>query len=110
MSKTALECRCSGIRATLSSRDEAQRVSEQGGRRPYTQEETVKATAHFLAEAEQRWREDAARHRLTLGAVQVELSRLYMDDAIRQKVLLRALEQAGLPVPAELLVVREGNT
>jgi hypothetical protein len=72
------------------------------GRRKYTDEPTVAAAATFLAEAEQRWREDAARHRLTLGAVHVELSRLYTDDTIRRLVLRRALERADLPIPDDL--------
>jgi hypothetical protein len=80
-------------------------VTEQAGtpgRRRYTDEPTVAAAATFLAEAEQRWREDAARHRLTLGAVHVELSRLYTDDTIRRLVLRRALERADLPIPDDL--------
>jgi hypothetical protein len=72
------------------------------GRQRYTDEPTTAAAATFLAEAEQQWREDAARYRLTLGAVHVELSRLYMDDATRKLVLRRALERAGLPIPEEL--------
>lgn len=59
------------------------------GRQRYTDEPTVAAAATFLAEAEQRWREDAARHRITLGAVQVELSRLYLDETNRRLILRR---------------------
>lgn len=74
----------------------------QPGRRKYTDEPTVVAYATFLAEAEQRWREDAARHRLTLGAIQVELSRLYTDEATRKAVLRRVLKRLDVPVPDEL--------
>lgn len=73
------------------------------GRRRYTDEPTVAAAATFLAEAEQRWREDAARHRLTLGAIQVELSRLYLNDEDRSRVLRSVLERLDLPIPDDLL-------
>lgn len=73
-----------------------------GGRQRYTDEPTVATASTFLAEAEQRWREDAARHRLTLSAIHVELSRLYMDETNRRLILRRCLERVGLPVPDDL--------
>lgn len=86
---------------TMRVRDRGNGVTEPG-RRPYTDEQTIKASAVFLAEPEQQWREDAARYRLTLGAVHVELSRLYADEETRKVVLRRALERAGLPIPPDL--------
>lgn len=80
-------------------------MSEQAGtpgRRKYTDEPTVSTAATFSAEAEQRWREDAARYRVTFGGITYELSRLYMDDAIRAMLLRRVLEQSGRPVPDDL--------
>lgn len=72
------------------------------GRQRYTDEPVVSAAATFLSEAEQRWREDAARYRLTLGAIHIELSRLYADEATRRVVLREALLRLGRDVPAEL--------
>ena len=65
------------------------------GRQRYTDEPTVAAAATFLAEAEQKWREDAARNRITLGAVQVELSRLYLDETNRRLILRRIQRRLG---------------
>lgn len=72
------------------------------GRQRYTEEPTVNVAATFLAEAEQAWREDAARYRVTLGAIQTEMSRRYLDEGERRLILRRVLERLGQPVPDEL--------
>jgi hypothetical protein len=86
----------------MHSRDRGSSGVSEGGRKAYTEENTVRATGYVLSEPEQRWREDAARYRFTLGAVYIELSRLYMDDDIRRRVLRAILERSGLPVPDDL--------
>lgn len=73
-----------------------------GGRKAYTDEDVTRSTGYVLSAPEQRWREDAARYRFTTGAVYIELSRLYMDDDIRRRVLRAILERSGLPVPDDL--------
>ena len=60
------------------------------GRPKYTDEPVTSVGVTQLAEAEQTLREDAARNRLTLTAVQIELSREYLDPEVRERVLRRA--------------------
>jgi hypothetical protein len=90
-----------GVVVTMGARDRDDGVSK-GGRRAYTDEELTRSTGFVLSEPEQRWREDAARYRFTTGAVYIELSRLYMDDEIRHRVLRAIFERSGLPVPDDL--------
>lgn len=63
------------------------------GRRRYTDEPTVTTTAQFLEEPEQQMREDAAHHRYTLSSMQIELSREYKRQEVRERVLRRVRER-----------------
>jgi hypothetical protein len=64
------------------------------GRPRYTDEPTVQTFGQFLTEAEQAWRDDAARHHVTLTGFTVELSRLYLDPDIRARVLATVREKS----------------
>ncbi len=70
------------------------RSGRPAGRPRYTDETTLQTYARFLAEAEQAWREDAARFHCTLTGFQIELSRLYLDPQIRELVLARVREKS----------------
>lgn len=69
------------------------------GPQPYTDEPTKKATAAMLEEVLRAVKVDAATHDLTAQAIQVELSREYLDPAVRARVLRRVYERLGREWP-----------
>lgn len=73
------------------------------GRAPYTEEASVKTTAYLLEDIQRAWHRDAGAYMLPMKALQLELSRLYRDPDIRRHVLRAAHQQAGKPLPPELV-------
>ena len=72
------------------------------GPKPYTEEATKRTTSWLLDEAHRSMRIDGLDTEAPFQALMIELSREYLDPAVRARVLLRVLERLGHPVPEDL--------
>lgn len=73
------------------------------GRVPYSEEPSAKTTAYLPEDVVRAWHRDAGEYMLPMKALQMELGRLYLDPAVRRHVLRAVHQQAGKPLPPELV-------
>lgn len=69
------------------------------GPEPYTDEATKRTTTHLLDEVYRAMRVDGISHEASFQALMIELSREYLDPAVRARVLRRVYERLGREWP-----------